>query len=194
MPRYCDYIQPSLRCKPLLCLLPAALLVAGCATLSEKECRQADWEALGETDGALGYPPARIEEHREACAEYGVVPDEDAYARGRLAGLDRLCTAAGGLAHGRAGRSYQGVCPPGYEEDFYTGYQVGRRIHRVEEELDETERALRQLDFDLQRQDLSEDQRRSAYYRFRDLERERDSLERELARLEDEARQLLRER
>jgi hypothetical protein len=194
MPRYCDYIQLSFRCKPLLYLLPATLLAAGCATLSETQCRQADWEALGETDGALGYPPARIEEHREACAEYGVVPDEDAYARGRLAGLDRLCRPAGGLAHGRAGRSYQGVCPPGYEEDFYTGYQVGRRIHRVEKELDDTERALRQLDFDLQRQDLSEDQRLSAWYRFRELERERDSLERELARLEDEARQLIRER
>lgn len=194
MPRYCDYIQSPFRRKLfLLFILPIALL-HGCATLSQTECRQADWEALGEADGALGYPPERIEEHREACAEYGLVPDQDAYARGRLAGLDRLCTVSGGLAHGRAGRNYQGVCPPGYEEDFYTGFQVGRRIHRVDAELEDTERALRQLDFDLQRPDLSDDQRRNVYYRLRELQRERDSLRRELASLEDDARRLLSER
>jgi len=192
MPRYCDYIQLLFRRKLLLLILPAALL-SGCATLSETECRQADWEALGEADGALGYPPERIEEHREACAEYGVLPDREAYARGRLAGLDRLCTIPGGLAHGRAGRTYQGDCPPGYEEDFYTGYQVGRRIHRVSEDLEDAERAVRQLEFDLQRGDLTDDQRRSLYYRLRNLDRDRDSLERELARLEDEARRLLSE-
>lgn len=194
MPRYCDYIQSPFRRKLLLLFILPAALLSGCATLSETQCRQADWEALGEDDGALGYPPERIGEHREACAEYGIVPDEAAYARGRLAGLDRLCTVAGGLAHGRAGRSYQGVCPPGYEQDFYTGYQVGRRIERVEGELEDTERALRQVDFDLARQDLSDDQRGNLYYRFRELQRERDSLRRELARLEDEARRLLSER
>jgi len=193
MPRYCDYIQVRVRRKFLWLILPAALLAGGCATLSETECRQVDWEALGEVDGAAGYPPDRIEEHREACAEYGIVPAEDAYARGRLAGLDRLCTVPGGLAHGRAGRTYQYVCPPGYEEDFYRGYQVGRRIHRVSEDLDDAERAVRQLEFDLQRGDLTDDQRRSIYYRLRNLERDRDSLERELARLEDEARRLLSE-
>ncbi len=193
MPRYCDYIQVPFRRKFLCLILPAALLAGGCATLSETECRHADWEALGEADGARGYPPERIAEHREACAEYGVLPAQEAYARGRLAGLDRLCTVAGGLAHGRDGRNYQDVCPPGYEEDFYTGYQLGRRIHGVREELGDIERALRQLDFNLQRQDLSDDQRRSIYYRLRDLEREQDTLERELARLEDEARRLLSE-
>ncbi|WP_405234679.1 DUF2799 domain-containing protein [Lentisalinibacter salinarum] len=193
MPRYCDYIQVPFRRKFLWLTLSAAFLAGGCATLSETECRQADWEALGEAEGARGYPPDRIEEHREACAEYGVVPDRDAYARGRLAGLDRLCTVPGGLAHGRDGRGYQGVCPPGYEEDFYTGFQLGRRIHRVSEDLDDAERAVRQLEFDLQRGDLTDDQRRSIYYRLRNLERDRDSLERELARLEDEARRLLSE-
>lgn len=193
MPRYCDYIQVTARCKCAGPLLAVALLLTGCATLSETECRQADWETLGEADGALGYPPERLAQHREACAEYGIVPDAEAWARGRMAGLDRLCTVAGGIAHGRAGRGYDGVCPEGYEQDFYEGYQVGRRIHEVRTELEQTEEDIDQLEFELRRGDLDENRRQLLYFRYTEIERDQRSLRRELSRLEDEARELIRE-
>jgi hypothetical protein len=179
--------------KHFLTILSAALLFTGCATLSETECRQADWEALGEADGALGYPPERIAEHREACAEYGIAPDAAAYARGRLAGLDRLCTIPGGLAHGRAGRGYSGVCPPGYERDFYDGYQVGRRIHDVRTELERTEEDIDDIEFDLRRNDLDETRRQILYFQLTEKERDRRMLRRELSALEQEARDLISE-
>lgn len=171
--------------------LPLLLLASACATLSETECRTIDWEQLGEDDGARGFPPERIEEHRSACAEYGITPDEDAWAKGRLAGLDRLCSINGGLAHGRSGRIYAGVCPAGFEEDFYEGYTLGRQIYLTRDELEEVERDIRQFELELQRYDREDDRLQNEYYRLSELERTREALERELVRLEAEARRML---
>ena len=49
--------------------------VASCATMSESECEEADWEIIGLEDGAQGHPLSHIGQHRKACAEYGVKPD-----------------------------------------------------------------------------------------------------------------------
>lgn len=182
-------LRTAVLAAPAVCL---SLAAAGCASLSESECLNADWESIGESDGAHGHGRDRIRAHLEACAAYGVTPDRDAWAQGWRSGLDRYCTVSGGLHHGRRGGAYTGVCPAEIEPDFMEGYRVGRRIHDLHLEIREIEADIRDLRRDLDRDDLDEDYQRMLYFRMRDLEREQRSLERELDRLEDEARLLLR--
>ena len=118
-----------------ICLM-ATVLVSGCATLNKSECREADWQTIGLEDGAKGHPLTYISRHRKACAEYGVTPDLDQYELGHNAGLKRFCTPANGFKQGRAGRSYNDVCPANLEGQFLTGYDTGRELHELKSEID----------------------------------------------------------
>jgi len=60
-----------------LCL--AAL--AGCAGMTENECRSADWAQLGERDGISGNQP-RIEVYAHQCGRYQVAAAERPYLDG----------------------------------------------------------------------------------------------------------------
>ncbi len=168
----------------------AALLVllGGCASLSESECRQGDWRAIGAEDGRDGRDRARLGEHRQACVEYGIAPDEPAYLAGRDEGLRTYCTAGNGFRVGSAGSAYAGVCPPLLEGAFLHAFENGRELHglrsAVEEvgrRIDEDERELRRVEDELRyleravnetqdadrRRDLVRDLRRLAEQRGR---------------------------
>lgn len=112
-----------------------AFLLTGCATLSQEECVNANWQTIGFEDGIQGYYTDRVRLHREACAEHGVAPDMDAYLRGHHQGLERFCTHRKGLELGAKGASYNNVCPDELAQRFLTGYQEGRRIHQLSTEL-----------------------------------------------------------
>ena len=112
------------------CMLVSGLVVGGCATtLNESECRVADWRTIGYEDGARGASAARIGEHREACAEHGIVPDLAAYRQGRDEGLRQYCRAQNGLRLGERGTAYAGVCPADLEPEFQAAYEAGKRLH-----------------------------------------------------------------
>lgn len=69
---------------PLLMAFPILL---SCSSLNENQCQKADWEAYGKVDGTRGRTGAFINEHKDACSEYGVKPCYAEYERGRLEGL-----------------------------------------------------------------------------------------------------------
>ncbi|MDX1695997.1 MAG: DUF2799 domain-containing protein [Ketobacteraceae bacterium] len=112
-----------------------ALLLSGCATLSEEECLNANWQTIGFEDGIQGYYTERVGQHREACAEYGVAPDMNAYLIGHAQGIERFCTHRKGLELGAKGASYNNVCPRELAEDFLSGYHEGRQIYNISQEL-----------------------------------------------------------
>ena len=56
-------------------LLATLVLLAGCASMSEDQCRRADWLERGQRDGRNGENPYRIDDHRKACGKVGIVPD-----------------------------------------------------------------------------------------------------------------------
>ena len=58
--------------------LLALALLAGCAGLSEQECRAADWAELGKRDGSVG-TNWQIDQHAHRCATFGLEVDERAY-------------------------------------------------------------------------------------------------------------------
>jgi hypothetical protein len=166
----------------LLTLL--ALSLSGCATLSEGECRTANWQQLGRIDGSQGQPRARLFEHAKACADYGIRPDPEAYHRGRERGLLDYCTPANGYREGRRGATYRGVCPALLEGNFLENYRQGQAIHQVESELEELERRIARIEHRLDDEEVILDRRRELHGELRSLYRDYRFQQQELLRLE----------
>ena len=78
-------------------LLPAAIfLAAGCAGMSDSECRSANWYELGEREALVYGLRPQIEQHAHACARHGIQASEPDYMAGWLVGNgERLRRAAG---------------------------------------------------------------------------------------------------
>ncbi|MGH8519542.1 MAG: DUF2799 domain-containing protein, partial [Panacagrimonas sp.] len=132
------------RLLPVL-VLSGALALGSCATLNENECRSADWYQLGSRDGANGGARSRIEEHREACAEFGLPADDAAWFQGYEAGLLDYCTADNGYRVGRRGGGYGRVCPAPEEREFVEAYELGHETYAVEREIAELDRRAESL-------------------------------------------------
>jgi hypothetical protein len=126
-----------------------SLLAGGCATLDKSECREADWTIIGLEDGARGRPLSYIGNHRKACAEYGVKPDLALYQRGHANGLQQFCTADNGFSLGRAGRTYNNVCPPALNGRFLAGYETGRVLHALSADIGRMQNDVRDMQTEL---------------------------------------------
>ena len=167
-----------------------SLALQGCATLSERECRDQDWYGIGADDGYDGAPASQIDAHREACAEFGIEPDAEQYEAGRRDGLVQYCTVTRGFETGRDGSQYRGGCPAGSDREFLRGYDLGRRFYAVEQELQRINGDLRMYRSQGTTPDLSDADQRRLYTRVRDLEFERSQLEADLRHLEWERARL----
>lgn len=126
----------------ILVILCLSLLLAGCASLSEKECKRGDWSAIGQKDGERGLSLSRLESHQKACGEYGINPDKVSYERGHGAGAKIYCDRTG-LEHGKKGelkkrprmcrgvKSYDLSLNNGFKEFCRErGIEAGRRANK----------------------------------------------------------------
>jgi hypothetical protein len=122
----------------------AALGLAGCATMSGEQCRTANWEETGRTDGRRGQRPEQFEAHREACARHGVEPEADEWRRGYQRGVGEFCTPAGAYNAGRANLGDASLCAgrPG-EQEFLAAHRHGGQIFMLLREVREMYRDLR---------------------------------------------------
>ena len=159
----------------------ALALLAGCAALSEKECRSANWYEQGQRDALAGHDRTRLADIREACAEAGVRPNEPLYLQGWSLGVRQFCTPDNGARWGREGRSYSNSCPPELDAAFSDRYRAGRRaydaeqtLRRLQGEQRDKQRALDNAKDDTARRQ-ARDQLRSLDARLRDA---RDDLDR----------------
>lgn len=116
---------------PLWCALLALTLCSGCAVMSESECVNANWREVGRNDGLEGKRAGEFVRYQDACLQYGVTPDGDAYSRGREDGLTIYCTPDSGYWEGRNGRGYGQVCPPSSARDFLEAYRAGQGVLRA---------------------------------------------------------------
>jgi hypothetical protein len=157
------------RLSALTLLLLAALLQSGCASLSKAECRTADWYDIGIRDGASGRHEEHIIEHAAACERVGVAPDRERWLAGREQGLARYCTASSGYRVGLNGGSYNDVCFANGEFEFRRGFELGGRIHGLEQRIDDLERQSRDIEARLRRADLPADDK--AHLALSDRER-----------------------
>lgn len=140
--------MPSIKRLRILLVVLTALL-AGCAVISEDECRAGDWYERGVHDGARGRNQTLVYQIAQQCQEYGVRVDSEAWLRGHEEGVEQFCTPENGYRYGRQGRSYQGVCTGPTADLFLSYYKRGLVDHRVEQQYrqlaarqDEVERQL----------------------------------------------------
>lgn len=163
----------------VLALGAGAVLLSGCATMSEDQCMAGDWGGKGYQDGLNGRQEERLQDHASACGKYGVTPNPQAYYSAREQGLRTYCRWENGFRVGRQGNSYYGVCSPAEERRFLPAYQDGVALHSAESALSNAESSLR-----------------SAEARIRDRQDKLDAKERELRQdgLSREERERIRER
>lgn len=170
---------------PVAILACCTLFVSGCATMSETECRHADWHGLGDRDARQGRAAQHFADRAEACREHGLPADREAYRAGWRRGLDQFCTPGSGFHHGLAGKDYEHTCPLGAEAAFLAGYGLGRDLHETREHLGRLDGEIVSLEDELAG---LEDQDGKEADRLRRKMRNRQSdirvLERELGRLE----------
>lgn len=171
-----------------LACLCAAVLLTGCAAMSEKECLAADWREQGMRDALAGHGRSHLADVREACAQAGVVPNEGLYFDGWSRGIHQFCTPDNGARWGRQGRSYANSCPPELDGAFSDRYRAGRRawdaeqtVQRLQREQGDRQRALDKAKDDSARRQLR-DQLRALDRRVRDARDELDRAEWQLRR------------
>ena len=122
----------------VLCVLFLILIIPGCATLDKKECKTADWKAIGFEDGARGYGLAnRFGQHRKACAEYGIKAKFEIYRLGHNQGIRQYCTPEQGYRLGRMNKRFPAHCPADLVSSTRRGFNVGHQIYLEKSELQE---------------------------------------------------------
>lgn len=148
----------------------AALLLGGCAAMSEQECRHANWYEQGIRDAQAGKSRAHLQDLQEACAQAGVTPNAAQYHEGWSRGIGEFCTPENGARWGREGRSYYNTCPPQIEAGFLARYRDGSRVWEAEKTLNRlrSEQDSRQRDLDKAKDDK---QRKHLREQLRDLDR-----------------------
>ncbi len=179
----------------------AALVLAGCASMSTEECLVADWEAVGFEDGARGAGTENLGRYRKACAKAGVAPDFLSYERGRQAGLEQYCQAGVGYRVGSGGGVYNGVCPQHLEADFMAGYLDGREYYELrsavsraesrvaarKSELDDLREHLADVEATLIAGEVDTEERVRLLLEAKDLSKREGELESEIVELERDA-------
>ncbi|KAA0891003.1 DUF2799 domain-containing protein [Pusillimonas sp. ANT_WB101] len=154
----------------LLLIFAILFSMAGCASMSEKDCLTANWQDQGYRDGRDGLPLSRIEDHREACGKVGIVPDARQYQTGRAIGIREYCTPDRALEEGRQGRPYRNACPANLERQFLQFHQAGKRIYDAEQYVDSLNSQSRQLQQQLDKE-KSTSKRKQLRNELRDLDR-----------------------
>ncbi|MDO6564814.1 DUF2799 domain-containing protein [Amphritea sp. 1_MG-2023] len=168
--------------RSLVVLLSIGLV--SCATLDQEGCLTADWQLIGFNDGVAGRAAKRLEQHRDACAEYGVVPQIEAYLQGHDRGVIRYCTAMNGYAVARSGASFNAVCRGDRRSAFAQGFRLGSEAYQQIERIAEIKREISDLQAQqredkrllhnqreqLMAQHLTQDQRSFLRHEIRQLE------------------------
>lgn len=162
-----------------------------CATLSKKECLEADWYEIGRRDGILGKPRSIFQEHLDACVEYRVTPDREVYYRGRNDGLKIYCTKDNGFEQGRRRRKYNYICPPELEPDFLAGYARGNEIYLYNSKMASLQKRMKRIDGEIKAKEkrlyssgLSREERAQVHSDIKSLDIQYRKVARELRHLE----------
>lgn len=122
-----------------------ALLLSGCATMNESECKMANWQAIGEEDGSDGRALSHFKHHREACSEHGVRANQTQWKLGWDKGVRHYCKPDNGLTLGKAGKMAASVCPEEMAAAFVLAHRIGKELYDVEKRYKASENELEKL-------------------------------------------------
>lgn len=125
------------------------LSLAACATLSEDQCRNADWQEIGRQDGANGRTPDFIDKHAKACNQYGVAPVRAEWEKGRQQGLPLYCRPARAWEEGADGHRLSPVCPSEQLAELERANFRGLTYHRIGQDIAEAEREISRINAEI---------------------------------------------
>lgn len=165
----------TLRTLPPLLALVAAL--SGCETMTEDQCRKADWAERGRADGRNGDPESHIDAHRKACAKAGVVPDDRRWRQGWAEGVRAYCVPTMAWRAGLDNRSYRGACRDFDEPVFLRWHQLGQDAYKTRTERDTRQREIDKAEEQLKKASKEED-RKALREKIRQLDAEHARLRR----------------
>ena len=131
-----------------LAISPVVFLMS-CASLNEEACRTGNWESIGYNDGVRGRAESYVNEHREACGEYGITPNTAVWLRGRIEGLKQYCTPDSAYTVGRRGNEINNVCPAAQTSELRLANFFGLRYYEINREIDALEDEVDQIEFTL---------------------------------------------
>jgi len=152
-------------------------LLAGCESMSEDQCRRADWYERGREDGRTGEPDSYVDAHHKACAKVGVVPDDRRWRQGWTEGARSYCVPRMAWQRGLDNGSYQGACRDFDEANWLAWYRAGQDAHKTRSEREAREREIDKLEEQLKKAD-KEDDRKALRERIRQLDVEQARLRR----------------
>jgi hypothetical protein len=175
----------KLKAMLLIAAVGAMAALAGCETMSAEECAAADWGQLGYAD-ADANGQDRFANRAESCADKGYVADADAYRAGWSEGIRSFCQPYRAFAYARAGGGFNGSCPADLDEGFRYGYNDGRRVYQIQQDIQHARGQISNLES--RRYQIDED--------VRDRERElrEATTDEERARIRNLLEELRRER
>jgi hypothetical protein len=164
----CSQRPPAVASRPwrrahLRRVLGLGLLLAlgACESMTEDQCRSANWLERGRSDGRRGEADSYIDAHRQACAKAHIVPDARLWHQGWAEGVRSYCTPTVAWQRGLENRSYYGACRDLDEAGFLRWHRAGKDAYDTRQErdkrrrdIDEAEAALKKADTDEQRQAL----------------------------------------
>lgn len=152
-------------------LLILMMIVSGCATFSQEECRNMDWTRAGHISAMEGKGKVQgMKYYSQACfQEYGIAPDAEAFSAGHERGLKDFCSPENAYNYGARGQTYNNICPKELNEGFLSSYTKGLSQFNAKK-IRDLERENREL----------EDEISSLKNKIYDLERENDDLKRDL--------------
>lgn len=120
---------------PIL-LLSGSAFLASCG-LSEKQCAQGDWAAIGVKDGKNGRGTDFVENHLKSCAKHGIDVETLIWEQGRQEGLKTYCTPQSAYIQGRNGHVLSDVCPTADKTELSLAHEKGRKYYLIQQEIRE---------------------------------------------------------
>lgn len=124
----------------------ALLAVLGaCASLTEEQCLNGNWQSIGYADGARGRLESYISRHFDACEKVGITPDVAAWQSGRAQGLPLYCTAENAYSVGRGGDNLSPVCPASQQRALYHAWDWGQEYYLLTADISELESDARDI-------------------------------------------------
>lgn len=157
------------------------IALAGCETLSEDQCRKADWYGIGQKDGNDGRNDRWIDAHKRACSKANVVPDERTWMRGWAEGVRSYCTPRQAWRSGLSDYSYSGACRDLNETLFLRYYDAGKAAYKTRKERETIQKDIGKAEDELKKAD-KDDVRKALREKIRRLDDEYARLGRQLDR------------
>ena len=162
-------------------------LLNGCAAMDQDECAVADWHEVGRTQGEQGRSPKSYKNYVEACSEFSIEVDNDAYQAGWDEGIEVYCTADNGFEVGVQRDAYDNNCPLSLSDSFFNAYQLGRAIRTHSKRLSDLHASLDEVMDRAGKPDITDEQMGALRRERKHLKRDIQEAEYNLSRARQEA-------